>query len=200
MGPRSIDRGNNTELWVGEAAGENASMGPRSIDRGNAAEAVVAAEDKKLQWGRDQLIAETKRPWSRNTAAGEASMGPRSIDRGNAPRLAGRPAALAASMGPRSIDRGNDFQHYAMTSGGSASMGPRSIDRGNRKGDVITFAGVYAVLQWGRDQLIAETTTGSAKHSLPSELQWGRDQLIAETKKQQAEITENFGFNGAAIN
>ena len=37
----------------------------------------------RLQWGRDQLIAETCKPPFDPNEARKASMGPRSIDRGN---------------------------------------------------------------------------------------------------------------------
>ncbi len=36
----------------------SASMGPRSIDRGNLTGLVAQIKDWRLQWGRDQLIAE----------------------------------------------------------------------------------------------------------------------------------------------
>ena len=37
-------------------------------------------------------------------------------------------------------------------------------------------------LQWGRDQLIAETSIFNQLLDYPWTLQWGRDQLIAETR------------------
>ena len=36
------------------------------------------------------------------------------------------------------------------------------------------------VLQWGRDQLIAEFDKASLIQAMRDTLQWGRDQLIAE--------------------
>src|ERR1035438_1430987 len=57
-------------------------------------------------------------------------------------------------------------------------MGPRSIDRGiedPKREQVIT-----ALLQWGRDQLIAEFQVAVEAVYEQTALQWGRDQLIAE--------------------
>src|ERR1035438_5386399 len=61
MGPRSIDRG----IVAGAKpprASPVASMGPRSIDRGIDLVARYCGLLIKLQWGRDQLIAELRRP------------------------------------------------------------------------------------------------------------------------------------------
>ena len=59
-----------------------------------------------------------------------------------------------ASMGPRSIDRGVTVDYAALADEWGASMGPRSIDRG------VTAKSSRgrreSLLQWGRDQLIAE--------------------------------------------
>ena len=57
-------------------------------------------------------------------------------------------------------------------------MGPRSIDRGI----VLTLPRQTAIelLQWGRDQLIAELGLGTVSVRTMARLQWGRDQLIAE--------------------
>src|SRR5690348_2448663 len=58
-------------------------------------------------------------------------------------------------------------------------MGPRSGDRGNiayhtgmRRGEVL--------LQWGRDQVIAEMHVPALDATSVASLQWGRDQVIAE--------------------
>ena len=58
-------------------------------------------------------------------------------------------------MGPRSVDRGIDVGHGQPGGLRVASMGPRSVDRGIGKfmGLVVPL---FAALQWGRDQLIAE--------------------------------------------
>ncbi len=42
-------------------------------------------------------------------------------------------------------------------------MGPRSIDRGNRK--KMADSGMQCALQWGRDQLIAETPQAQVSSS-----------------------------------
>src|ERR1019366_7185359 len=106
-------------------------------------------------------------------------MGPRSIDRGIVETYNGAIGDVHASMGPRSIDRGIDLLNQIITALKEASMGPRSIDRGIGW-DYATYW-PFDVLQWGRDQLIAESFLASPKRSLPRMLQWGRDQLIAES-------------------
>ena len=60
----------------------------------------------------------------------------------------------------------------------AASMGPRSADRGNIGIDVDRRP--VNVLQWGRDQLIAEIHYLLSNLDFMLTLQWGRDQLIAE--------------------
>src|ERR1035441_4766155 len=105
-------------------------MGPRSIDRG-----IIAARFESVPSPR-------------------ASMGPRSIDRGIERAVDGPGKTGRASMGPRSIDRGIRYTARTCTACTCASMGPRSIDRGIDA--VLLHAGPLELLQWGRDQLIAE--------------------------------------------
>ena len=90
-------------------------------------------------------------------------MGPRSIDRGNRGRLRGIGRLINASMGPRSIDRGNTLRHLGIGKPTEASMGPRSIDRGNVSSHpVVRFT---EMLQWGRDLLIAETSSRASENA-----------------------------------
>ena len=84
-----------------------------------------------LQWGRDQLIAETYRRWREYLDYNLASMGPRSIDRGNG-------LSWMFSLGSQKLQWGRD-QLIAETLG--LALHP------------LLLTG----LQWGRDQLIAET-------------------------------------------
>ena len=84
-----------------------------------------------LQWGRDQLIAETGPGCLNRLRCDYASMGPRSIDRGNNRQCGNAGPGWQASMGPRSIDRGNHAPGPPPEYENPASMGPRSIDRGN---------------------------------------------------------------------
>src|SRR5579884_2528784 len=71
-------------------------------------------------------------------------------------QLVGLIGVKIASMGPRSNDRGNAFgERISHVVQEDASMGPRSNDRGN----YVTAAGresIGLLLQWGRDQMIAE--------------------------------------------
>jgi hypothetical protein len=64
-----------------------------------------------------------------------------------------------------------------------ASMGPRSIDRGTQTG--ISRIRITTLLQWGRDQLIAELWEPTQDLGDQALLQWGRDQLIAELDKNK---------------
>ena len=59
-------------------------------------------------------------------------------------------------------------------------MGPRSADRGNDA--TVPVAAGDTLLQWGRDQLIAEMDYDFELHYISAMLQWGRDQLIAEIR------------------
>ena len=79
-----------------------------------------------------------------------------------------------------------------------ASMGPRSTDRGIVV--IETSAPFEIVLQWGRDQLIAELYNRWYDAVTGFWLQWGRDQLIAELSLMSAPPCSAPRFNGAAIN
>src|SRR5579871_5235941 len=57
-------------------------------------------------------------------------------------------------------------------------MGPRSIDRGITSAQPVICRS--SLLQWGRDQLIAEFHCLMQLRFRFYQLQWGRDQLIAE--------------------
>ena len=59
-----------------------------------------------------------------------------------------------------------------------ASMGPRSNDRGNQTTEAKKNPNI--LLQWGRDQMIAEMSRFPTICDAASLLQWGRDQMIAE--------------------
>src|SRR5260370_23721161 len=103
-------------------------------------------------------------------------MGPRSADRGNVGAVYLLFFLAKASMGPRSADRGNTRLAATAAIGQLASMGPRSADRGNLL--LMTACAAKKVLQWGRDQLIAEISKhGGGKFQL-YQLPWGRAQLI----------------------
>src|SRR5581483_3191200 len=140
----------------------------------------LARDGRELQWGRDHLVAETKRHsgrgdrrvpgfngaatiWSRKHVGDRrvrarvetASMGPRPSGRGNTVTGTGTGTALKASMGPRPSGRGNQRGGRRWLAGAGASMGPRPSGRGNRNPSTRPEAG--AMLQWGRDHLVAET-------------------------------------------
>ena len=181
-----------------------ASMGPRSADRGNEhGSGSNAGTGSVLQWGRDQLIAEMRSRSARDVAADRhASMGPRSADRGNACAVGsaarGQPCA---SMGPRSADRGNCTDRLCMASHWHVLQWGRDqliaeIATARDRSHARRIA-----LQWGRDQLIAEMQLhADTACAIQRSLQWGRDQLIAEMRSTRAgDATRDVGFNGAAI-
>ena len=179
-------------------------MGPRPIGRGNGgADCGRRARAGRLQWGRDQLVAEIMVPTILRLVRAVASMGPRPIGRGNHPRFADDITVRSASMGPRPIGRGNSAVYQTLAIENVASMGPRPIGRGNSLRPVLRSQ--TRRLQWGRDQLVAEisawapeavagrcfngaATNWSRKfhHEVDGDgepgaaLQWGRDQLVAE--------------------
>src|SRR5579885_1264129 len=107
-------------------------MGPRSGDRGNmATRCAPSSRARRLQWGRDLVIAEIGRAICSSGVGSSASMGPRSGDRGNKMVNLKQVEYHGASMGPRSGDRGNTPGILATSTRKGASMGPRSGDRGN---------------------------------------------------------------------
>src|SRR5436305_497302 len=70
MGPRSRDRGGNSETERRDVAILRASMGPRSRDRGGAARrSKRASRSARLQWGRGHVTAE-----GRGSPAAEGGM------------------------------------------------------------------------------------------------------------------------------
>ncbi len=178
-------------------------MGPRSNDRGNRNLKFLTFRLGELQWGRDQMIAEI-RPlplirrgasllqWGRDQMIAEMDyygnhcLPAAKLQWGRDQMIAemygsagyGK-ARSTASMGPRSNDRGNPLLWLSRVVYSPASMGPRSNDRGNRV--CRERARIIGLLQWGRDQMIAEIPCVFPVISpafLP--LQWGRDQMIAE--------------------
>jgi len=129
---------------------------------------------QSLQWGRDQLVAEMVYPARGLERVDLASMGPRPIGRGNDEDGAFGPLMILASMGPRPIGRGN----YAP---------PLQVRR-------------PGMLQWGRDQLVAEIPCHLAPDLGLFLLQWGRDQLVAEIGGRRPGPGLIRCFNGAATN
>ncbi len=88
-----------------------------------------------------------------------ASMGPRLNSRGDFLHQACQEQEGEASMGPRLNSRGDRRIMTQETKPDWASMGPRLNSRGD---DVYSYdtKEIKAVLQWGRDLIVAETTTG----------------------------------------
>ena len=155
----------------------------------------------RLQWGRDQLVAEIFSLLESTILPIKASMGPRPIGRGNyrvRPRQDaadgelqwGRDQLVAEMLVSRRLD----------TLLPMASMGPRPIGRGNASrtsffgSSKCCFNG--AATNWSRKWSAYGSGSGN-----PSLLQWGRDQLVAEIVRRHPELdSAGNGFNGAATN
>ena len=86
-----------------------------------------------LQWGRNFIVAETRRRSDIAGSIGLASMGPQLYRCGNMP-----------------------YRDTALERGFLASMGPQLYRCGNKKKAGIALAGQIQ-LQWGRNFIVAET-------------------------------------------
>ena len=153
-----------------------------------------------LQWGRDQLVAEMHRAGLCFVTDREDSMGPRPIGRGNVL------AAVARRGG------------WLCFNGAATNWSPKSLSHPPQ-------IAPRSLLQWGRDQLVAEIPCGGrcrvkipqrfngaatnwsrkwfrrrifSMH--PTTLQWGRDQLVAEIRSSAFSGAWQWSFNGAATN
>ena len=176
MGPRPIGRGNAVDL-VDHVDLNGASMGPRPIGRGN-----VGAGAAGGRWAYSFNGAATN--WSRKSSTRAVLPMP------------GSPA----SMGPRPIGRGNTGWYRRSARAWRASMGPRPIGRGNAIRQ-IPRTSRPALLQWGRDQLVAEILLLLRGMSSPRHASMG-PRPIGRGNKACSLIPcwRCNGFNGAATN
>ena len=175
-------------------------MGPRPIGRGNVF-GLAHPDDIRtlLQWGRDQLVAETTGVFQDAIPTMTASMGPRPIGRGNSTHTNRVNNFWRASMGPRPIGRGNSSGTTSIRKPATASMGPRPIGRGNVRKEQHEKAALAASMgprPIGRGNL--KRHDKGACHGIT--LQWGRDQLVAETRGWNSAMRHCRSFNGAATN
>src|SRR5260370_800289 len=133
-------------------------MGPRSADRGNAGTGDVDLDKYKLQWGRDQLIAEITRlsyaptpskrlQWGRDQLIAEIRQKATALSRsvslqwGRDQLIAEIPMRFWPSVSATWLQWGRDqliaeMLREAMEAAGKfhASMGPRSDSRANDRG------------------------------------------------------------------
>ncbi len=161
MGPRPIGRGELRIEHGSAPPGAPASMGPRPIGRGEAQWCRGSrAGVSRLQWGRDQLVAE-RRPIGLYTSPRSVGFNGAATNwsrRGASVRIAIR-ISNHASMGPRPIGRGEELDKFAQDAASElASMGPRPIGRGEAS-MYLLWLPHHLSLQWGRDQLVAERTS-----------------------------------------
>ena len=110
---------------------------------------------RRLQWGRNFIVAETCHPW---------------LDGGHGSRLQwGRNFIVAETYIP--IIRADDNI--------DASMGPQLYRCGNW--NVMRMGDHKRRLQWGRNFIVAETCHPWLDGGHGSRLQWGRNFIVAET-------------------
>jgi len=153
----------------------------------------------KLQWGRDQLVAEIQREKLRIENQRAASMGPRPIGRGN-------PSETLIGDINTMLQWGRD-QLVAEIAGQISASQIGSVLQWGRDQLVAEMMNALsspiwrAGLQWGRDQLVAEITRSLRGVTRSTGLQWGRDQLVAEMPRGAKRLLIKLsGFNGAATN
>ena len=156
-----------------------------------------------LQWGRDLSVTETRTipalrsahswlQWGRDLSVTETCCTPLRESRkrcfnGAATFQSRKPQMRAqyfadqiASMGPRPFSHGNTGGTIHCCFLWGASMGPRPFSHGNALVDQGVMVDL-AVLQWGRDLSVTETTGGSPLLACSFTLQWGRDLSVTET-------------------
>ncbi len=101
-------------------------------------------------------------------------------------------------MGPRSIDRGKLYKTSLVFSESISLQWGRDQLIAESTGERFGTNGYYNMLQWGRDQLIAERASPPlTERQTEIGLQWGRDQLIAERARlANLEATANAASMG----
>jgi len=153
----------------------------------------------RLQWGRDQLVAERRKTWAgmpynsmlqwgrdqlvAERAVASAHLAARAaLQWGRDQLVAERPLGARFQVVGCLLQWGRDqlvaerrWRRCPIPAGGDASMGPRPIGRGEWLDKVATHNGII----W---------------------LQWGRDQLVAERCKNRRPPSSSRRFNGAATN
>ena len=169
MGPRHYRRGNRARDNAETPERESASMGPRHYRRGNGALMSYRKAAKKLQWGRDIIVAEISLrlvasgvnnllQWGRDIIVAEmhpATPPPRATQRFNgAATLSSRKFTHARKEqfgmngfnGAATLSsRKSPNHHFRRRGVGCASMGPRHYRRGNfGDAQVSGVACVYA--------------------------------------------------------
>src|SRR5581483_9989482 len=95
--------------------------------------------------------------------------------------------------------RGNGTRSLGSTPSGRAGFNGAATIWSRKPSRQIAVAIATIALQWGRDQLVAETgcTSMPAQMTL-TRLQWGRDHLVAETWRTARRRGSIARFNGAA--
>ena len=159
-------------------------MGPRRWGRGRPpAPPPCRPAQTRLQWGRDDGVAEDRGPPRQRGGQGHASMGPRRWGRGRRKVSHLGVGHVAASMGPRRWGRGRRAPDEVLAAAlvrfnGAATMGSRKTSWSElRPGLGFTW------LQWGRDDGVAEDVAMLRIRLLLVQLQWGRDDGVAEDAK-----------------
>ena len=164
-----------------------ASMGPRRWGRGRESKlARLAASLARLQWGRDDGVAEEVAVAVAIGTPPYASMGPRRWGAEEMPlAVARRRVPVVASMGPRRWGRGredetDDRNRHSSGFNGAATMGsrkstPSCLGRPRK-----------AWLQWGRDDGVAEEQamayiSGNPRRASMGPRRWGRGRVLLQS-------------------
>ena len=181
MGPRPIGRGNSPCSFPFIRRFQSFNGAATNWSRKYVPVGSKAYLERELQWGRDQLVAEIAGYVEHAGLRVGASMGPRPIGRGNTGGDGRRSCRRqrfngAATNWSRKSEVGASDNTW-----GTASMGPRPIGRGNfspvRRRSIPDGSFNGAATNWSRKSSLISVTLGSR-----SVLQWGRDQLVAEIR------------------
>ena len=82
-------------------------------------------------------------------------------------------------MGPRPSSRGYEAAQVLLTTGSNLQWGRDLVvaDTSTQ----LQFIAAHLALQWGRDLVVADTTLARRVNTRCSSLQWGRDLVVADT-------------------
>ena len=136
---------------------------------------IFAMFGKKLQWGRNFIVAEMRA------------------------RVPARMCRFCRFNGAATLSLRKWIRAaYTVYHGTHASMGPQLYRCGNSQGWRDTYEGKHT-LQWGRNFIVAEILAEALSAIVKEMLQWGRNFIVAEILSCCAlHIPLSTCFNGAA--
>ena len=158
-----------------------------------------------LQWGRNFIVAETRRSRDRVLLPLRASMGPQLYRCGNSPCASGTPRRSGCFNGAATLSLRKRGPRSRRSSGHTCFNGAATLSLRKQPPGAPTVL-TDAMLQWGRNFIVAETMVGlgddvtealasmgpqlyrcgNTRHLRRSwggsfRLQWGRNFIVAET-------------------